>query len=70
MNIFCSNINKQASHVFLILEVKFLNCTNILSIQTIEFLIFAYFSDIFSIITRLFGIYNFKKHTVYFILYQ
>jgi len=46
-----------------------------LSIQTIQInntlLIFAYFSnDIFCIInTHHFGTYNFKKHTVYFILY-
>jgi len=72
MNTFSSNINKRASHVFLILEAISRLYEYFLSIQTIQFLIFAYFSDdIFSIInTHLFGTYNFEKHTVYFILYK
>jgi len=71
MNTFCFNIFKRTSYVFLILEAKFLD-EYFLSIQIIQFLIFAFFSDdIFSIInTYLFDIYNFKKCTVDFILYE
>ena len=62
MNTFYSNINKRASHIFLILKAIFLICTNnryFLTIQATQFLIFAYFSDdIFCIIsTYFFGIY-------------
>jgi len=40
--------------------------------QTIQFLIFVYFSDdTFCIInTHLFGIYNFKKRIIYFSFYE
>jgi len=71
MNTFCFNMFKRTSYVFLILEAKFLD-EYFLSIQIIQFLIFAFFSDdIFSIInTYLFDIYNFKKCTVDFILYE
>jgi len=66
-------MNKQALHVFLILEISHLY-EYFLSIQTIQFLILAYFLDyIFCIINKHhFGIYiiYFKKHTVYFILYE
>ena len=58
MNTFRSNMNERDLHGFLILEAISRLYEYFLSIQTIQFLIFAYFSDdIFCIInTHLFSI--------------